>query len=34
MQSSYLVINISQLGSSTVYQTWRYRDLVVQFGGR
>ena len=34
MQSSYLVINTSQLGSSTVYQTGRYHDLVVQMEGR
>ena len=34
MQSSYLVINTSQLGSSTVYQTGRYHDLVVQSEGR
>ena len=34
MQSSYLVINTSQLGSSMVYQTGRYHDLVVQSDGR
>ena len=34
MQSSYLVINTSQLGSSTVYQTGRYHDLVVRVEGR
>ena len=34
LQSSYLVINTSQLGSSTVYQTGRYHDLVVQIDGR
>jgi len=30
MRSSYLVINTSQLGQSTVYQTGRYHDLVVR----
>ncbi len=34
MQSSYLVINTSQLGQSTVYQTGRYHDVVVQSEGR
>lgn len=29
MQCSYLVINTSQLGQSTVYQTGRYHDCVV-----
>lgn len=32
MESSYLVINTSQLGESTVYQTGRYHDLVVRVG--
>jgi len=30
MQSSYLVINTSQLGQSVVYQTGRYHDRVVR----
>jgi anthranilate 1,2-dioxygenase small subunit len=30
MRCSYLVINTSQLGQSTVYQTGRYHDLVVR----
>jgi anthranilate 1,2-dioxygenase small subunit len=30
MQSSYLVINTSQLGQSMVYQTGRYHDVVVR----
>jgi anthranilate 1,2-dioxygenase small subunit len=30
MRSSYLVINTSQLGQSSVYQTGRYHDLVVR----
>jgi anthranilate 1,2-dioxygenase small subunit len=30
MQSSYLVINTSQLGQSTVYQTGRYHDVVLR----
>jgi anthranilate 1,2-dioxygenase small subunit len=30
MRSSYLVINTSQLGQSTVYQTGRYHDVVVR----
>lgn len=30
MQSSYLVINTSQLGESVVYQTGRYVDVVVE----
>jgi anthranilate 1,2-dioxygenase small subunit len=30
MQSSYLVINTSQLGQSVVYQTGRYHDVVVR----
>ena len=34
MQSSYLVINTSQLGQSTVYQTGRYYDVVVEHQGR
>jgi len=34
MWSSYLVINTSQLGQSTVYQTGRYHDVVVQTEGR
>jgi anthranilate 1,2-dioxygenase small subunit len=34
MRSSYLVINTSQLGQSTVYQTGRYHDVVVQIDGR
>jgi anthranilate 1,2-dioxygenase small subunit len=34
MRSSYLVINTSQLGQSTVYQTGRYHDVVVQAEGR
>ena len=34
MQSSYLVINTGQLGNSMVYQTGRYRDLVVRVEGR
>ena len=34
MQSSYLVINTSQIGTSTVYQTGRYHDLVVRIEGR
>jgi len=34
MRSSYLVINTSQLGQSTVYQTGRYHDVVVQTEGR
>jgi anthranilate 1,2-dioxygenase small subunit len=33
MRSSYLVINTSQLGQSTVYQTGRYHDLVVRADG-
>lgn len=33
MQSSYLVINTSQLGQSVVYQTGRYLDQVVREGG-
>ena len=33
MRSSYLVINTSQLGQSTVYQTGRYHDLVVRDQG-
>jgi anthranilate 1,2-dioxygenase small subunit len=32
MRSSYLVINTSQLGQSSVYQTGRYHDLVVRDG--
>lgn len=32
MRSSYLVINTSQLGQSTVYQTGRYLDLVTPDG--
>jgi anthranilate 1,2-dioxygenase small subunit len=34
MQSSYLVINTSQLGQSTVYQTGRYHDVVVRSSDR
>ena len=34
MESSYLVINTSQLGESIVYQTGRYRDIVVRDGDR
>ncbi len=34
MRSSYLVINTSQLGQSTVYQTGRYHDVVVRDGDR
>jgi anthranilate 1,2-dioxygenase small subunit len=34
MRCSYLVINTSQLGQSTVYQTGRYHDVVVQRDGR
>ncbi|MEA3541770.1 MULTISPECIES: anthranilate 1,2-dioxygenase small subunit AndAd [Sphingomonadaceae] len=34
MQSSYLVINTSQLGESVVYQTGRYNDVVVREDGR
>jgi len=34
MRSSYLVINTNQLGQSTVYQTGRYHDVVVEAGGR
>lgn len=30
MESSYLVINTSQIGESTVYQTGRYLDQVVR----
>jgi anthranilate 1,2-dioxygenase small subunit len=30
MQSSYLVINTSQLGQSVVYQTGRYHDVVLR----
>jgi len=30
MQSSYLVINTSQLGQSVVYQTGRYDDVVLR----
>lgn len=30
MESSYLVINTSQIGESTVYQTGRYLDHVVR----
>jgi anthranilate 1,2-dioxygenase small subunit len=33
MKSSYLVINTSQLGQSTVYQTGRYLDVVVELDG-
>jgi anthranilate 1,2-dioxygenase small subunit len=33
MQSSYLVINTSQLGQSVVYQTGRYHDVVVRTEG-
>lgn len=33
MQSSYLVINTSQLGQSIVYQTGRYLDHVVRQAG-
>jgi anthranilate 1,2-dioxygenase small subunit len=33
MQSSYLVINTSQLGQSVVYQTGRYHDVVVRIDG-
>jgi len=33
MRSSYLVINTSQLGQSSVYQTGRYHDVAVQAGG-
>ena len=33
MECSYLVINTSQLGQSTVYQTGRYHDLVVATEG-
>ncbi len=32
MQSSYLVINTSQIGESKVYQTGRYHDVVVRAG--
>lgn len=32
MRSSYLVINTSQVGVSTVYQTGRYHDVVVRVG--
>jgi anthranilate 1,2-dioxygenase small subunit len=32
MRSSYLVINTSQIGVSTVYQTGRYHDVVVRVG--
>jgi anthranilate 1,2-dioxygenase small subunit len=32
MRSSYLVINTSQIGVSTVYQTGRYHDVVVRAG--
>ena len=32
MESSYLVINTSQIGESTVYQTGRYLDHVVRTG--
>jgi anthranilate 1,2-dioxygenase small subunit len=34
MRSSYLVINTSPLGQSTVYQTGRYHDVVVRDEGR
>jgi anthranilate 1,2-dioxygenase small subunit len=34
MTSSYLVINTSQLGSSIVYQTGRYHDVVVRLNDR
>jgi anthranilate 1,2-dioxygenase small subunit len=34
MRCSYLVVNTSQLGQSTVYQTGRYHDVVVQRDGR
>lgn len=34
MQSSYLVINTSQIGESIVYQTGRYLDQVVRVDGR
>ena len=34
MQSSYLVINTSQVGESKVYQTGRYHDVVVRAGNR
>jgi anthranilate 1,2-dioxygenase small subunit len=34
MQSSYLVINTSQIGQSVVYQTGRYHDVVVLTEGR
>ncbi len=30
MRSSYLVINTSQMGVSTVYQTGRYHDIAVR----
>ena len=34
VKCSYLVINTSQLGQSTVYQTGRYHDVVVEIGGQ
>ena len=34
MRCSYLVINTSQIGQSTVYQTGRYHDVVVRDGDR
>ena len=34
METSYLVINTSQLGESVVYQTGRYQDVVVPYKGR